>query len=303
MSKTVKSQKIYKIDFFGREFPDGPAEEREPWLYLSYDHDSEGNLIQEISFTQAGEREQVASYTYDNKGMLASEKFIQEGDDFSEWREYVRDEQGNVVQEIHHFLDGSCDLVNYSYNESGKLLKKSYTNDDGDLEREETFLYENEKLIEDKVVSFSGDILDIQSYTYHENATISSHEQQTLEEDGTVKFSSFYDESGNKIKTLRYNTKGHLVEISKMFYDENNSLLRVEEETQAKKSVVDYELLENKQFLKQTEKDEEGNVISSVSRRFDEEGRVLESMVFSEASPYQAAQDYSLRYEYEFYTQ
>jgi hypothetical protein len=303
MSKTIKTQKIFKIDFFGREEPDSTAEERDPWLYAEYEYDQRGNLVCETSYTPAGEIEQVASYTYDEKDKLASEKFVQEGDDFSEWREYFRNEEGKMQQEVHHFLDGTQDVVGYHYSDDGNLASKTYANDDGETEREEEFVYEDGKLIQEKTLSFDGDVLATHAYSYHPNGFIKEHSLRVPEDHGELKHLSFYDESGNKIKVLVYNALGHLVEITRMSYNDNNVLLKIEEENQHKNTVIEYEMDEHNNPLKQVEKDAEGKVISSITRSYDEEGRVLESVVLIEGANPQATQDYKLQYEYEFYTE
>lgn len=303
MSKIVKTQKIFKIDFFGREEPDGPAEQREPWLYSSYEYDQRGNLVCEKSYTPDGETEQVASYTYDAHDKLASEKFVQEGDDFSEWREYLRDGNGRMLKEIHHFLDGTQDVVEYHYSEEGSLLQKTYINDEGEQEREEVFVYENEKLLEEKSFSVDGHILATHTYSYHPNGVINKHEQIIPDERGEVRHLSFYDESGNKIKVLVYNALGHLVEISRMTYNENNVLLKTEEENQFKNAVIEYETDDKNNILNQVETDADGNLLSRVTRKFDEDGKVLESQVLIESSAQHSTQDYMLRYEYEYYTE
>jgi hypothetical protein len=301
MSKVVKSQKVYKVELFGREQPEGPAEEREPWLYISYDYDSGGNLVQEISYTADGEMEQITKFAFDQHGKLCEERFEQAGDEFTEWREYVRDENGIMQKEIHHFLDGSCDIVTYSYDSDGKLLKKTVTDDEDEPEREEHFIYENDLLVGEKVVDNEGEVLATQKYAYHPNGKLMSHELITQDGRNSVNSVHFYDESGNKIKSLLYNTEGQLIEISKWQYDEKGSLVKSEEETQNKHNLTTYEFDHDSKILRQTETDADGLVLSKITRRFDEEGRVLESHVFSEATPQQPLQDYLLKYDYEFY--
>jgi len=301
MSKAIRTQKVYKIDFFGREEPDGIPEERDPWLHTAYAYDVRGNLLSEVSYTTYGLTEQTATYTYDAADRLTSEKFVQEGDDFSEWREYLRDEQGMITQEVHHFLDGTQDVVEYQYGDDGKLLRKAFVNDDGDLEKEEIMTYANGKLLEEKTLSYDGALLAKHLYEYHSNGEIQQHEQLIPDEKGELKHMSFYDESGNKIKVLVYNGLGQLVEITRMTYDENNVLIKTEEENQFKNGVIAYETDEENRVKRQIEKDPDGALISSVIRTYDADGRILESVVFVEGSVLQSTQDYKLQYEYEFY--
>jgi hypothetical protein len=301
MSKTLKSVSVYRYDIL----ENGLADEIENWdafIQSKTEYAEEGHLIREITYGSWGDEEQLIEYVYDEQTQLIEEKYYQGDEELTESKVYERDPSGRILKEYHRFFDGSEDVLEYQYDENSILKEKVMTDSDGDAERKEVFEYSGDKLVKEMVMDGQGSIISEASYSYNEEGKLEQTDQYSIEDGRSERIVTVFDAAGNRKKELKYNTQEQLVEINRFIYSEDGKLLEIEEENQRGKSYLAFTYDEKGEHVTgQEELNDKGEVISSIEREFDEEGRLLTATVFIDGMNYRPNQNYLIRYTYEFY--
>jgi len=297
MSKKIKSLSIMRIDVA----PEGEFEEFRDKPTVPYSqsrYDTFGNLLEDIKFSDYGEITGKSVYHYDSKGLLLGEETYDDADELEEKISFERDEKGKITREFVHYLDESKDVIEYHYDTDGRLIKKLLLGEDGDIEREEIFSYENGLLITEQVIE-DGETVKQGTYEYDEKGQVVGLE--AMNEDGETSLVSEYDANGNRTKFLKYDDNGKLLEKNLYSYDDKNNLIETIEETPYKKITTQITRDEAGNAITQKEFNREGNLNHDVERDYDEFGNVTEVRSFVSGSAQRLDRKYILRYDYEFF--
>jgi len=297
MGRKERTLRIFKLDI-----PDGENSDlqSDPGIIHNFtEYSEEGLPLVDIDYNEFGEIEQKIMNSFSGK-LKVETKVYQSDDELTEWKTFEYTEEGLLLSEMLHYQDGSVDTIHYSYDEQKRLISKITVNSDEEQEARIEWLYDNGKLISETAFNDENKMIVRNTNTWDTEGILV--ESLVEEFDGKLRAwrKHFFDPDGNRIKTLRYNHKDQLIEISKFFY-EGNLLVRIEDEDQLRKNLVIMEYDEKGNVVKQTETDKAEELVSSVYRTFDEDNRPLTSRVYMSGHGLRQDQNYLLTYMYDFF--
>jgi len=298
MTPKLKSSRSYRANH-----TDGLEEEEirgHEYPYQSTQFDENGNVLSEETFDQDGEIEHKLSYSYDGQGRMVEEILIEEDDFVSEHRTMEYDEQGKLCREQLHYLDESFDETTFTYSDDGLLLSKRTTGSDGEAGNRIEFAYEGKFLVSEIEYDPEGDMISKKLFGFEEGKLT---EESVESKDEEWRLIHEYDETGKRLSSKRYNSKGQLVERSTFSYDEAGHATGISEETVSGTEQVRMEYDEKGNLLVQESLNQEEEVLSRIDRTYDEHNQVLTTHVFVDGRGQRAMQDYRIRFDYEFYTE
>lgn len=297
MKKKIQALSILRIDV-PPEAGFDDFRDKKPITYSQSKYDGFGNLLEDVKFSDYGEITGKTVYQYDNKGHLISEETFDDTDELEEKITLQRDEKGNISKEFVHYLDDSKDTIEYHYDADGKLVKKLLLGGDGEIEREEIFTYDKGLLISEKTIE-DEEVVKEATYEYNEKGQVIGLE--LTEDDGETSLVSEYDENGNRVKFLKYDGNGKLLEKHLYAYDEKNNLIETIEETPHKKVTTQIVRDEAGNAVSQKEFSRDGSLNHEVERDFDESGNVTEVRSFVSGTGQRPDRKYILKYDYTFF--
>ena len=255
-----------------------------------------GNIIRDVHYNNAGKEEEVIEYKYDGQGNLTEEQLYHAADDFSETRTYERNESGLLLSEKLHYLDGSADETSYLYDEAGNVREKIVRDDEGSIEREERYLWnETGQLLEENHFEYGEPVYSAKNIMNDRGLVIESNRWQ--QDEGHSQTLTEYDSEGRRKEILHHNAAGKLVERAEFVYDEKGRIAELEEENvrSYKKTVFGYD--ENDNIIEQKEFDENDVLVSTVFRTFENK-RIIQSEVTIMGAEENMTQKYLIKYEY-----
>ncbi|MEI7500356.1 MAG: hypothetical protein WCK84_07885 [Bacteroidota bacterium] len=210
MDKKTKSITITQFDYVIRNVNDEELDiQGHPYHYNEFDMD--GRPLTEIKYSRYGDFEEKVEYGYDSTGNLIRESYYPEENVLAEEKTFNRNEAGQVICVLKHYQDGSVDTIDYQYNESDQLVKKTITTDEGEVEQVETFEWENDTLSNHNIFDGMGEPVaapdEITVKPNQTRITYNDKEQIVTEEE--------LDENGEIITTINriYNENGLADEV------------------------------------------------------------------------------------------
>jgi hypothetical protein len=158
MEKKTRSITVTQYDYIIN--PDN-EEELDPQGHPNHysEFDPEGRPLKDIRYNRIGEFEEMFEYGYDDQGNLVREAYSPEENEIAEEKTFVRNDQGLVMHALKHYQDGSLDTISYEHDAAGQLIKRTTTNDEGEVEQVELFEWENGELVNHQVLDENGDLM------------------------------------------------------------------------------------------------------------------------------------------------
>lgn len=203
--------------------PTMPAETLDLSIYAK----EEGVLSQEVWYNTDGLKFSTVIYEYDGNGRLVKERTLGVNDAPVGYKQYERDENGNVTSMISYVANGPEEYSEeyrtvYEYNESG--LKMKETNMVGDSAASTTmYAYEGKNLVSEKLYEGSELVADC-SYEYDENGRLVSSSRTDNLEGSTQVTSYTYDDNGCVI-SVSTSVDGSVTGRTDYTYDDNGNEL------------------------------------------------------------------------------
>ncbi len=217
---------------------------------LTEKYDEHGNL----TLRESGDSCEKYEYTYDENGFVIKKVSTATGlEHLSEYEnvttEYTNDKNGNILKAVTVEENGITNLTEYTYDIENRILKEvrskgladnlevyyidEFTYDKyGNVLTEYTKYYGSEESnTYEYTYDEKGNILEKKTngspkvkYTYNENGncltvSIFENDKYYLSTEHT------YDNSGNRIKSVKYNSNGGVIAVNELSYDEKGNLL------------------------------------------------------------------------------
>lgn len=301
MDKTIK--RISVFHFNGPEgLPEGGSQAEKGVLSRTTEfHPEWGKPVCETQYDVHGQMEQKTDYVYDNKGFLIREVLIESDGEVVEERSFEPNERQGVKKEFRHYADGSHDVADHFYDEAGRLVRKVIADDEGEVERIETLSYSGERLVHELATDGQENMLFEVRYVYDEDGLLEEVHINNPEEGTAYQKVHEYDTDGKKTATLVYDQNGELIERYLFELNEQGHPSSVVEETRTKKNALKMTYDEQGNVVYQEEHDLAGELVNRVERRYDGEGRLVESHVAFRNPMLGVIQEYSVFQEYEFF--
>jgi hypothetical protein len=305
MSQKIKSVKGIHINY-SMEDPSKPAEtewiETSSYISSQNEFDIQGNIVKSSTFNHEQEIHEYYEYIYDTHNNLIEELCYFDEDELAEHKFIYWDENNLCTSEkVIYQEDGSENTSYFTYNEKNLLTEKKVLDQDDELEEIDTYEYENDKLICEKKVDCDKKFVYTKKYKYDENNSISEYEYSTPDPYEYVKYEYFYNEKGEREKSLRYNHKNQLIEKNLMEFDEKGNLIELSEENQRSNKITRFSYDDNNNQIRQEEFNQEEVLTTSIERTYNTDNKLIESVVYTQDPTDGIQQMYAYKYDYEFW--
>ncbi len=310
MGKKIKRLRVVRYDL---SRPDADISSGGTKEQLMSDTEYEGRwgkVICEKQYGAEGLLEQQTEYEYNDQGFLTREIIREADGEIMNDRSWEPDSQGRVLREYHHYADGSKDSIDYKYDESGRLIMKTLTDEDEDVEHCEIFEYDSEGLLIRESVYYDDAALVVSGrqgeaeqekvYKYADHLLIEFNERDTP--GGLVRRRvNEFDENGRRIKMTVFDENDQPVERVSFVPDGEGRPVEVIEETRKKKNTLKMEYTSQGNVAFQEEYDMHGNLLNRIERSYDDEGRVDESRALVNNPVHGVRRQYIVKHHYEFF--
>jgi hypothetical protein len=293
-----KSIALYRKNLLALQNSD---KEHEFWLYSHSEFDHKGNLTEQSVYSQDGALVERTVNEYNENGFLVHEKFFIEEFEPSEEKTYERDENGMVIRELKHYIDGSVDVTTYNYDSQQRIISKITLNDEGETEQKVINEYRNDFLASTRILDGDGNVLKLDEFKYDEKGNSVEHKRFDADSGDDVFVVTHYNSHGRKLEEIGYDEEGD--EVSKTLYseDQNGNLLSIIEESPHRDVVIKFSYDERGNAILQEEVDNEGRQLVSVKREFDPENNLVRSEVYIDGQGRTLPQHYEIKFEYTFF--
>jgi YD repeat-containing protein len=261
------------------------------------EYNDSGFPIEEITYLPDGTVEHIYKYQYNSDGKLTDELLLEADNEVTEHRSMEYNADGQLVKEFIHYLDGTADVLNFTYDNKGRLLSRRSIDSEGETGNYLVNVYDEDLLVSESEYDITGEIITQRKIIYDENGKITEEVFRTPEENYHILYN--YDENGQASVRRRYNEDKHLTERNTFTYNTEGRLSESMEESSSGIEITFIGYDDAGNIIVQEEKTEEGVVLSSVLRSYDNENRLLTTVVFADKPGQQVPQHYRLRIEYE----
>ncbi len=296
MTKKIRQISIYRMNLAGNAARESQASSE--YLMSTAYTDENGQETERISYNADGESEERVLTLWEN-GHPVEERIELSGEPAERTtREF--DDDGKIVREFRHYLDGEPDEIFYEYDAKGRLLKRQVTDSDGEEGEMHRWEYIDDQLVREEATNEYGDLEFTKNYTYHENGKPEELTELSFAGGEQTRNVNLYDEEGRLETEKRYNSKGQLIARNTYTYDEKGNATEITEETVTGTSLIKMQHDDKGNPVLQEEYDKEGSLITRIERTYDEEGRQLSTEVRMESTAQRFGQHYRLRFDYLF---
>ncbi len=263
--------------------------------------DEQGREVKQINFDHHDQEDDCVEYRYDAVGHKLAEIYSQ-GGEVLQSKYFFYDVDGRVSSEQKEYMAGNVDTIECEYNENNLISVRRLRDDEGEIETSEVFEYENGLLIRQAVYDGTDNLVSEDLFEYNDKKDlVSLLRRNTLDEEEHHEVTE-YDEKGRREVVKQYNAAGDLIERTRYTYDENDHVSVQEDEDGHRHSFTSYIYDEKGRVVLQEECDEKDELMSRISRIYDDEGRQLSSEVLTTNYRYRIPQNYIMNYEYETYS-
>jgi YD repeat-containing protein len=298
MSKKIKSETIYRFDHMPGEEIDLDQDFDIKQSY--HEFDMAGNLILEMAYTHDGDIVDKIEYHYDEAGRLVESLIYGEYDDIMERRVAERDKDGRTVRESIHYLDGSSDTREYSYDDKGNLTSMRAVDDEDELEFSEKYFYDGDKVVKVERCDAKDKVIFRQEDEYIDGV-IRTRKIWSSEDDEPYTLVHQFNSAGHREQELRYNKKDQLIERNIYEEDENGRVVRIIEENRQRKNTTEFTFDEQGNPIRQVESDLNGDLNHEIFRVYDPEGNLIQTRIEAVLKPSGEQRAYSLIYKREMF--
>ncbi len=298
MSK-IKSASLYKYDYVLKDI-NSEEFELKGGIYNKTTYDLEGRTLSEMKYEADGSVEQHYGYVYNEQGVKIADRSWDDNGDLIDDMEYDVDADGKVQFAYKNYLDGSKDTITYRYDADGNLVEKELRTNEDELEMLEIFTYDgnNEILYESR--NEENEVVFRKETIYNEQGNVREEKTWMAENDTTSRVVNQYDDDGQLNGVSSIDGNGNV--IFNVSYERDGELITgVKEESPERKVMTKIVYDENGNPVAQEERNEKGELMSRIERKFDDEGNVIESEAILDTHGQGRNQHYVLKYEYEFH--
>ena len=306
MDQKIKTIKGIHLSY-SMEDPSKPSETE--WIETSSytsslnEYDNQGNLIKSSSYNHEEEVHEFYEYIYDANNNLIEELCYFDENELAEhkfitWNEHKLP----AVEKVVYQEDGSENTTYFTYNENKLLTEKKVVDQDDELEEFDTYEYENDRLICEKKFDCDKQPVFTKNYKYDEDGNLTVYEYSSPDEYEYQRHEYYYNENGDREKTLRYNHKNLLIEKNIVQFDEKGNVTELIEENQKSNKITRLYYDDSNNQMKQEEFNEDEILITSIERTFNADNKLMESLVYSQNPEDGVQQMYAYKYEYEYWS-
>ncbi len=283
----------------------GGKVDHEETKHTEMQFDEAGNLVSEIKYQSNGMPEEKSTYAFNDNNELISETTYHAVEDFEERREIVRDEKGQVLRELKHYPDGSCDTTELTLNEKGDVCEITVTDDEGTLETRQELNYDTKgNMIKQVKLDADGNEEEIFMFEYNDDGKIVRRQTiNKLEETETTE-NLEYDKEGREILAEAFDAQGQLIYRTQLEYNAQGkpTLNRTEYPLdRADNRVVKYEYDEQGNCKTETVEGVGETVLRVSQYAYNSDNKIVSEDTITTDQAMGMRVPHSLRYEYTYF--
>ena len=290
INQDIKSQAQYNYKFEKGE----PADKGYKNSYVVYDEN--GNIIKE-EYYRRGDINQELSYKYDrnqNKTEYVNYSATEDEVRFKQTIDY--DDEGKKIKE-NRFNGSEHHVIDYQYNQQGKLARIVKNDLDGNLIQERIFKYDG-NVANIRVENAEGNLVSRIVNKYDENDNLIEYTEYTPEGEKIKRITYVFNEDNLKTDEIKYQ-KGNFIYHKLYKYDSDNNLVEIHTEQPKDKVHISkiFNYTEDGKLSKELWYDSMADKYSHKKYFYNEKG------IVQKAEVYYALYDYKVlyRYDYTFY--
>jgi len=297
MENKIRQTNIYRTNLAIAD----PDEEGvlEEVLMSSVVTDIAGNETERISYNSDGSPDEKVIIRYANNKPI--EEILEMSGEHGERTTREFDENGRLVREFRHYLDGEPDQIIYEYDAENRMVKRQLTDSDGEEGEKHLWIYEGKLLVREESYNEYGDLESSKTYSYYENGIPEEVVELNINDGMQTRLVSLFNEDGKPEAEKRYDMHGRLTARNIYTYNEKGLAATIEEETVSGKSFVNLHYDEAGNNILQEETASDGKVVSRIERTFNSDNQPETTEVRIENTARGMGQHYRLRYEYSFF--
>jgi hypothetical protein len=197
------------------------------------------------------------------------------------------DPDGRPVKEIKYNRLGEFEeMLEYSYDDRGNLIRESYYPEENEIAEEKTFVWSDSGHILQALKHYQDGSIDTITYEYNEAGELTR--RVTTTDDGEIEQIESFEWSNGEL-------------IHHQIVDEAGNIISQAEDSIIKpgKSRVTHN--EKGQVVTEEELDEDGEVYMTVNRSYHDDGHANEVDVFIDGQGRAISRHYILKHEYTYY--
>jgi antitoxin component YwqK of YwqJK toxin-antitoxin module len=290
--KKIKNKKVYKTDYFIENINSESLTEKK-FLYQEEGYDENNKLILEATYNINGEIEDKMVREFDDNSKLLKESTYYTEEDVVQTKEFVYNGD-KIEQEKILFEEGGETLVNYHY-ENDKITKKE-TISDGEVDEEISYEY-NDKEVVVKFID-EGELVSTERKLIDERKNLIRVERQEQFEDYVEEYE--YDENNRRI-AMQQSLNGNLINNIRFEFNAEGDVHKIKEIRDNREILTEVEFDERKNPVLQIDKDSEGNMITRIERKFDDNNEIVETIVEIDDQSRGVSSKYVLNFEYSYF--
>jgi len=290
--KYIKSLRANNIS----ELEEDEIRENE-YMHQYTEFNEAGHPVEAITYNSDGTVEHKYKYQYNAQGKVIDELLIEADDEVTEHRSMQYNDEGPLVKELIHYLDGTADELLFTYDNEGRLISRRSIDSEGEVGNYLVNVFDEGHLVSETEYDVSGEIITQRKIIHNEAGQITEEVFKTPEVNYQILYNYF--ENGQVSVRRRYNDEKHLTERNTYTYNSEGRLSESMEESSAGIEITYTSYDDAGNILLEEDKTEDGELLASIERTYDELKRPLITSVLSQRPGNNVPQHYRMRVEYE----
>jgi hypothetical protein len=254
--------------------------------------DSAGRQIKELSWDAYGNVEQMLLAEHDDNGLLLKQEVYLDEDELSEEHLFEYDDKGRITLERRIYIESGEEFIHYGYDSDGHLVRKTYTDEEGETESYEEWEYEGDLPVAER--RFEEGSLVFEHQRSYEDGRLT---RELIRED-LVETEINHQEGNPEIRVESRN--GRVVSSQSLHFDENGRVFRVDESSEKGRTQVDVSYDEAGKEVLREELREDGVILTRIRRSYTAQGQPLETEIEANTRGIGIDRHYKYTYEYQF---
>ena len=197
------------------------------------------------------------------------------------------DAEGRLLKEIRYNREGQFEeMTEFGYDDAGRLVHETYSPDENEVAEEKDHLWDEQGRMAKTLKRYLDGSVDTSVYEYDDQGRLTRI--VTTGDDGEVE----------QVETMEWNND---VLVAHEVTDSEGDPLEEPDLSPLKPAGTRVAHNDQGQPVLEEDLDEEGNVVMSVRRTYNPDGRTGEVEVFIDGQGRRLSRHYVLKYEYTFY--
>lgn len=295
----VKKESATRYDYVLQDVNDEDVE-IVSYPYLEKVFDENGNLLKEISYDNSGAIQEHFVYKYDDRNRRIEAVNYYDEEEVVETVRYYYGDVEEPVEAYRVFADGSEDSIIYSYDDEGRLLRKSTVNDEKEEEELEVWKFDDDREVFYEKQEYGDPVFrEIQEYDADGRPVVVKLWERL--DDRTMIHKISYNSNGKKERIEKLNGEGKRISIIEIPAFKDDEPLEIVETTTSGKKRITFEYDDNGRVVLQQEYNEEEQLINTITRKYNEVGLIKETEVDTDRRGVGMNIRYRIEYEYEYH--